>query len=137
MSYHLIWKVHISEHTLDKLSSKLVKMSLPKKKLLAQWKKSNFSYKPCDYFVETRCELDDDCKFNHVKLAQGEHRCYTCGDIFQSKRDLINRIKEEHGNTVCYKFLQNKCTVRRCFYKHIIQSAPNVGKTSEAPLAPT
>ena len=87
--------------------------------------------------MESRCDLDDDCNFHHVKLAQGEQICYTCGDIFKSKRDLINHIKEKHGNIVCYKFLQNKCTVRRCFFKHIIQSAPNVVKTPEAPPAPT
>lgn len=108
-----------------------------KRELTTHIKEKHKTYKPCDYFIETRCELDDDCNFNHVILAQGQHICYTCGDIFKSKRDLINHIKEEHGNTVCYKFLQNKCTVRRCFFKHIIQSAPNVGKTSEAPPAPT
>ena len=108
-----------------------------KRELTTHIKEKHKTYKPCDYFIETRCELDDDCNFYHVILAQGQHICYTCGDIFKSKRDLINHIKEKHGNTVCYKFLQNKCTVRRCFFKHIIQSAPNVGKTSEAPPAPT
>ena len=108
-----------------------------KRELTTHIKEKNKSYKPFDYFVETRSELDDDCKFNHVKLAQGEHISYTCGDILKSKRDSIKHIKEEHGNTVCYKFLQNKCTVRRCFFKHIIQSAPIVGKTPETPPAPT
>ena len=108
-----------------------------KKELTTHIKEKHISYKPFDYFMESRCDLDDYCNFHHVKLAQGEQICYTCGDCFKSKRDLINHIKEKHGNIVCYKFLQNKCTVRRCFFEHIIQSAPNVAKTPESPPAPT
>ena len=50
---------------------------------------------PCDYFMESRCELDNDCKSNHVKLAQGKQICYTCGDCFQYKRELILALLED------------------------------------------
>ena len=107
-----------------------------RRELTTHIKEEHKSYKPCDYFLENSCELDDnDCRFNHIKLAQGQQICYTCGDKFKSKRDMISHIKADHGNTVCYKFLQNKCTVRRCFFKHIIHSVPNVEKSPEAPPA--
>ena len=49
-----------------------------KRELTTHIKKKHKSYKPCDYFMESRCDLDDDCNFHHVNLAQGEQICYTC-----------------------------------------------------------
>ena len=49
-------------------------------------KENHKSHKPCDYFLEDRCELDADCRFNHIKLIQGQQICYTCGLKFKSKK---------------------------------------------------
>ena len=48
------------------------------------------SYKPCGYFRETWYELEDDSSFQHIKLVQGQQICFTCGDIFMSKRNMLN-----------------------------------------------
>ena len=95
-------------------------------------KEDHRSYKPCDYFLEDRCELDGDCRFNHTKLDHGQQICYTCGDKFNYKRDMFNHIKEKHGDTVCHRYLQNKCTVKRCFFKHTIQPVLSVRKSAQA-----
>ena len=102
-----------------------------KRELTNHIKETHKSHKPCDYFIEDRCELDDDCRFRHIKLLPGDHICYTCGKIFKSKSEMINHIKEKHGNTICHKYLRNECTVRRCFYRHDIQNAPNLERTQE------
>ena len=78
-------------------------------------KESHKYYKPCDYFIEDNCELDSKCRFYHIKLNQGEQICYKCGKIFKSKKDLINHIKEKHGNEICHRYLHNECNKRNCF----------------------
>ena len=41
------------------------------------------SYKPCHNFsMKNKCEFDSECNFCHIKLKQGDHICYKCGDIF-------------------------------------------------------
>ena len=45
-------------------------------------KENHKSHKPCDYFKEDRCNLDEEeCRFKHIKLKTGEHICFTCGKI--------------------------------------------------------
>ena len=46
-------------------------------------KENHKSYKPCEYFIENICGLDEDCKFHYVKHALDEQICNTCGDIFK------------------------------------------------------
>ena len=84
------------------------------------------SHKPCYYFKEDRCDLDDECRFKHIKLKHGEQICYTCGKIFKIKNEMLSHIIEKHGNTVCHRFLKNECTVRRCLFSHKISTAKNV-----------
>jgi hypothetical protein len=93
-------------------------------------KETHKTYKPCEYFKEDRCETDN-CRYYHYKLKEGEHICYKCPTIFTSKRDIRNHIMEKHSDVICYKFLTNSCNVRRCFFKHIRTSAPNVERTTE------
>ena len=89
------------------------------------------SYKPCDYFLEDRCELDDkSCRYNHIKLQAGQQICYKCGSKFMLKSDMRKHIVETHGKDICHKFLQNNCTARRCFFSHNVMIAQN-GKRSE------
>ena len=40
------------------------------RELTTHIKEKHKSYKPCDYFVETRCELDDECKFIMLNLPR-------------------------------------------------------------------
>ena len=93
-------------------------------------KETHTTYKQCDYFQEDCCEAVN-CRYYHVKMQEGQHICYKCAKLFSSKRDMINHIIEKHSNVICHKFLRNKCNVRKCFFNHIIPSAPSVGRTSE------
>ena len=68
--------------------------------------------------MESRCDLDTKCMFNHEKLKPGDEICYKCGKVFMSKRELGNHIIDEHGQTMCHQFLKNECTRRRCYYSH-------------------
>ena len=43
------------------------------------------SRKPCKYFPSNSCEYDDECRFNHIILKQGEQICYKCGKTFDRK----------------------------------------------------
>ena len=99
-----------------------------------------FAHKPCDYFKEDSCDLDDECRFKHIKLKHGEQICYTCGKIFNIRREMLSHIREKHGSTVCHRFLKNECTVRRCLFSHKISTATNVERSflesrAPAPLA--
>ena len=93
------------------------------------------SHKPCDYFREDRCDVAE-CRFKHIKLNPGEQICYTCGKIFISRKDMVSHIREEHGNTLCHRFLNNKCLVRRCLFSHKISSATNADIMSQEARAP-
>ena len=95
-----------------------------KAELLGHLKEKHINYKPCDYYNgpnnEDNCELDGECRFYHIKLKPGEQICYKCGKTFKSKKDLINHIKQSHGNKIYHRYLQNKCTERNCFFSHTI-----------------
>ena len=86
------------------------------------------SYKPCRNFsMNNRCEFDSECNFQHIKLKQGDHICYKCGDIFSNKTLLIKHISSEHGEEPCRRFAENKCTFGyRCHFKHVMTPAQNV-----------
>ena len=83
-------------------------------------KETHKTHKPCNKFPGNRCEYDDDeCRYRHIILQQGEHICYKCGEITTSRTNIMNHIKEIHGNILCHKFLLNKCTYfSRCLYSH-------------------
>ena len=88
-------------------------------------KQNHYSYKPCDYFQEDRCE-DEFCRFNHIKMLQGQHICYKCGDTWRTKRNLMKHIEDAHGDLICHRFQRNECTARKCFFKHVLMTAGNV-----------
>ena len=69
--------------------------------------------------------------FNHEILKPGQEICYKCGLKFKSKSDLLRHIEEKHGHEICHRYLQNKCTVRRCLFRHIMPNAPNVHRISQ------
>ena len=94
------------------------------------------SYKPCDYFKEGKCDVDGECRYNHEILEPGQEICFKCGDKFNSKRDLRRHIEEIHGHEICHRYIQNKCTVRRCLFSHIMPNAPNVDRISQRRVAP-
>ena len=50
------------------------------------------SHKPCKYFPSNSCEYDDECRFSHEILRQGEQICYKCGKKFDRKSSLLNHI---------------------------------------------
>ena len=83
------------------------------------------SYKPCTKYQTDSCNTLP-CRFNHTKLNAGQEICFKCGDKFSSKTDIINHIKTQHGNTICHKFLQNKCgrNNMECIFSH--KTAPTV-----------
>ena len=81
------------------------------------------SKRPCVYFRDGRCELDEECGYNHIILKQGEQICFKCGIVFKSKRELINHIREQHGDTIYHRFLRNECKQARCFFSHNILTA--------------
>ena len=89
------------------------------------------SYKPCHYFKEGKCDVDGECRYNHEILKPGQEICYKCGLKFKSKSDLLRHIEEKHGHEICHRYLQNKCTVRRCLFRHIMPNAPNVHRISQ------
>ena len=71
------------------------------------------TYKPCDYFAEDKCELYSDCGYYHMKLKQGEHICFKCAKRTTWKRELMNHIKDTHGNDICHRFLRNECRQKK------------------------
>ena len=78
----------------------------------------NKNFKPCRNFPSKNCEYDSECLFYHVILNQGDHICYKCGDIFNGKTHLLNHIKSEHGQEICKRFQDNKCSFgNRCFFQ--------------------
>ena len=106
------------------------------RELNTHMKEDHKSHKPCDYFMEDRCDLDEECRFKHIKLKQGEQICYTCGLIFSSKKDLLNHIRELHGHTICHRFLKNQCTFRRCLFSHRNTPVTNVERTRDETRSP-
>ena len=63
-------------------------------------KENHKTHKPCNKFPGNRCEYDDECRYRHVILQQGQHICYKCGEITMSRTDMMNHIKETNGNSV-------------------------------------
>ena len=88
-------------------------------------------YKPCRNFPSNNCQYNTECNFYHVVLNQGEHICYKCGDVFENKTHMMNHIKSVHGDEICKRFIENKCTFgERCFFKHISTAAQNAENIS-------
>ena len=110
-----------------------------KRDITTHMKENHKSYKPCDYFLEDRCDLDGECRYNHVKLKPGQQICYKCGDKFNLKSDMRRHIVETHGNDICHKFMQNNCTARKCFFSHDVITAQNVIRNAQRdnPRVPT
>ena len=133
-------QIHVSNNIRSQVHEKCNKcgrLFQTQNELNTHIKEDHKSHKPCDYFMEDRCDLDDEeCRFKHVKLKHGEHICYTCGLIFNSRKDLLNHIREQHGNTPCYRFLNNECTVRRCLFSHKTSPAINVERIYQEARAP-
>ena len=77
------------------------------------------SHKPCTNFAKNRCEFDNECRFKHITLAEGQYICYTCGQMYNNKTSLMKHIEEEHGSIPCNKYAAGKCTYgNKCLYKH-------------------
>ena len=72
-------------------------------------KTDHISYKPCRNFATNSCPYQEECRFYHVTLQQGECICYKCSDKFSKKSILLSHIKNYH-NEPCLKYLQGTCT---------------------------
>ena len=89
------------------------------KELTSHIKDNHKTYKPCDYFVENRCEQSNtNCRYHHIKIKQGEQICFKCGLVFTLKPQLIDHIRELHGNVIFHRFLRDECKQKRCFFSH-------------------
>ena len=53
------------------------KMFVTQRELSQHIKENHKSHKPCDYFKEDRCDLDEECRYKHIKLNPGEQICFT------------------------------------------------------------
>ena len=82
------------------------------------------SHKPCTKFALNKCELDSECRFNHIILEDGKHICYTCGHKSNDKTENMKHIKTKHGETPCQRFEENRCgfSSKDCLYKHSISN---------------
>ena len=78
------------------------------------------SYKPCTKFAKGECTYGDACIFNHKILSDKDFICYTCGNVFQTKTELLKHIKTVHGHVNCRNFTLNKCrySSEACFFTH-------------------
>ena len=78
------------------------------------------SHKPCSKFSENKCELDSECRFNHIILEEGTYICYTCGYKSDHKTENMKHIKAKHGETPCQRYAENRCgfSSKDCLYSH-------------------
>ena len=77
------------------------------------------SHTPCRDYVSNSCDYDSDCKYNHIKLQENEHICYTCGEQTFIIKDLMSHIKETLGSQPCTKYAKRQCNRKnRCWYTH-------------------
>ena len=90
-----------------------------KRDLTLHMKDVHKSFKPCNQFLNDKCEFDSDCMYNHVNLRENEVICFTCGNKFQDKHSLLTHIRNIHGNAPCKNFLKGNCKFNeRCFFRH-------------------
>ncbi len=84
-------------------------------------KATHKTYKPCRNFTSSNnCAFGDDCIYNHDTITEGEQICFSCGDKFRTKHDLINHMKTAHGYEPCRKFMRSICKYSEdsCFFSH-------------------
>ena len=78
------------------------------------------SHKPCRTFATNSCDYEE-CRYNHVILKDKERICYKCGKKVKTQVDLRLHMNEKHGDIVCKKFLENKCSFgTKCMFSHTI-----------------
>ena len=102
-------------------------------------KKTNHgSHKLCRNFSindPTRCSYGQYCTFSHIPILEGKHRCFDCGEDFDSKNDMMLHRKRQHKEKViiCRKFVQGQCRLNtECWFTH-----PTSGTTSGHTLGQT
>ena len=95
---------------------------------------NHYSFKPCSKFAVNKCEFDNDCRFNHVILQDGQHICFKCGNKFNDKTVMIKHVIEIHGKTPCKKFMMNQCRFpsSQCFFSHEMRQAITQNTTHQA-----
>ena len=89
-------------------------------------KETHYTFKPCKNL--NVCVFKEECIFNHDPILEGLHRCFQCGNDFQTKNEMMIHRKNTHeGVKTCKNFVNNKC--RRdweCWWKHDNQSKQNL-----------
>ena len=88
-------------------------------------KKTNHgSHKLCRHFSindPTRCSHGQYCTFSHIPILEGKHRCFDCGEDFNSKNDMMLHRKSIHKERViiCRKFVHGQCRLNtECWFTH-------------------
>ena len=87
-------------------------------------KTQHFSHKPCQNFSLSdqtkRCTYRQDCAFSHIPVPMGKHRCFECGQEFNSKGSMMIHRKANHDKLIiCKKFMLGQCTrTNECWFSH-------------------
>ena len=86
------------------------------------------TYKPCNR--KDTC-TGNPCRFNRNEIREGVFLCYQCGDEFNSRKHLMDHMKDNHILPECKHHKAGKCTFQgRCWYSHGI-TKPLVQKAQE------
>ena len=113
--------VEITDSLNDDFKCEECEVTFKNKRILNRHiRESHKSFKPCNKYIEDRCEFDQDCMYNHIKLKEKESICYKCGKLTNSHNEFVNHIRSSHGNIQCSKHKLGLCkfTSDICFYSH-------------------
>ena len=71
--------------------------------------------KPCSYFIEGKCDFDDECWYVHCSTGSGHEKkefiCRACDKRFTNKNDFMQHRKKEHVQNLffCKNALKGTC----------------------------
>ena len=78
------------------------------------------TFKSCNKFASNTCEYDDECRYQHIILEGTKEVCFTCGEMFRNKTDMMKHIKATHGAEPCMRFDEGNCVYgSKCLFSHI------------------
>ena len=77
------------------------------------------TFKPCNKFASNNCEYDDECRYQHIILEGTQEICFTCGEMFRNKTDMMKHVKATHGGEPCMRFDEGNCEYgNKCLFNH-------------------
>ena len=82
--------------------------------------------KPCSYFIEGKCDFDDECWYVHCSTGSGHEKkefiCRVCDKRFTNKNDFMQHRTKEHVQNVffCKNALKGTCRfgAKKCWFNH-------------------